>query len=428
MATICNRSPWAVTVRGKTQLYREFPVFQKAAAEAYLASLSAQGVKASLRQLENAFQVLARDKGFPRFCVIFDTLEEAEKTRKKIESERALKVFRDYGAATRVTAAELLERYIREVCPSHKGGESEIYRLRRMLRDEAFLFKPLAQLCTEDLQDFITDRLTEVAPSTVDRDLDVLRQALYYASDVWKVAPSESPFTGLRRPKYFNERDRRLVGNELDRILLAARLGDNPWYEPIILLALETAMRRSEMLGLRWEHVDFDAPALLLPVTKNGRSRKVPLPSFAMAILNDLPRESDRVFPVTANALKLAWSRRILPKAGVEDLHFHDLRHEATSRLAESGLYTLIELQAVTGHRDTRMLLRYSHLCTRKLAEKMDQASAGMVREYVHRGRMRRVVEPFPADMVVSSTRAAKSARPDNVLAFPAGRKTLSRA
>lgn len=428
MATICNRSPWAVTVRGKTQLYREFPVFKKSSAEAYLASLVAQGLKPTLRQLDNAFQVLARDKGFPRFCVTFDTWEEAEKTRKKIESERALKVFRDYGAATRVTAAELLERYIREVCPSHKGGESEIYRLRRMLREEAFLFKALAQLCTEDLQDFITDRLTEVAPSTVDRDLDVLRQALNYASDVWKVAPSESPFTGLRRPKYFNERDRRLVGNELDRILLAARLGDNPWYEPIILLALETAMRRSEILGMRWEHVDFDGRSVLLPVTKNGRSRKVPLSSFAMAILNDLPRESDRVFPVTANALKLAWSRRILPKAGVEDLHFHDLRHEATSRLAESGLYTLIELQAVTGHRDTRMLLRYSHLCTRKLAEKMDQASAGMVREYVHRGRKRRVVEPFPVDMVVSSTRAAKSARSDNVLAFPAGRKTRSRA
>lgn len=428
MATICNRSPWAVTVRGKTQLYREFPVFKKPEAEAYLASLVAQGLKPTLRQLDNAFQVLARDKGFPRFCVTFDTLEEAEKTRKKIESERALKVFRDYGAATRVTAAELLERYIREVCPGHKGGESEIYRLRRMLRDEAFLFKPLAQLCTEDLQDFITDRLSEVAPSTVDRDLDVLRQALNYASDVWKVAPAESPFTGLRRPKYFNERDRRLVGNELDRILMAARLGDNPWYEPIILLALETAMRRSEILGMRWEHVDFDGRSVRLPVTKNGRSRKVPLSTFAMAILNDLPRESERVFPVTANALKLAWSRRILPKAGVEDLHFHDLRHEATSRLAESGLYTLIELQAVTGHRDTRMLLRYSHLCTRKLAEKMDQASAGMVREYVHRGRKRRVLEPFPSDMVVSSTRVAKAARPDNVLAFPVGRKTLSRA
>ncbi len=73
----------------------------------------------------------------------------------------------------------------------------------------------------------------------------------------------------------------------------------------------------------------------------------------------------------------------------VERFHFHDLRHEATSRLAESGLYSLIELQAVTGHRDTRMLLRYSHLCTRRLAEKMDQAKAGLLREYLHRGRKR---------------------------------------
>lgn len=419
MAIIINRSPFAVSVRGNNDLYREFPVFQRKEAQHYCGSLEAQGYKPTLKQLENAFQVKARDKGFPKFCATFDTYLEAEKTKKKLESERALMVFRDYGAATRHTVAQLVERYIEEVCPQHKGGESEIYRLRRLLRVESFMQKNLALLTTEDLQEFITDRLTEVAPSTVDRDLDVLRQALNYAADVWKIAPAENPFVGLRRPKYFNERDRRLKGDEEARILAAARTSDNPYYEPIILLALETAMRRSEILSLQWKNIDFEQRSALLPDTKNGRSRRVPLSSVAMQVLESLPRQGDQVFPVTANALKLAW-RRLLAKEGIDDLHFHDLRHEATSRLAESGLYSFIELQAVTGHRDTRMLLRYSHLCTRKLAEKMDQARVGLVREYLHHGRKRQVIDVFDGHVAPekSVTRNEKRRVACNVLEF----------
>jgi hypothetical protein len=112
MATVINRSPCAVSVRGNTALYREFPVFKRYEAEAYGAELATQGYKPSLKQLDNAFHVLARDKGFPRFCATFDTREEAEKTQKKLESERALMVFRDFAAATKVTAAELVERYV----------------------------------------------------------------------------------------------------------------------------------------------------------------------------------------------------------------------------------------------------------------------------------------------------------------------------
>jgi len=422
MATITNRSPYAVVVRGSAAHYREFPVSHQADARRYQESLRLQGYKASLKQLENSFQVRTRDKGFPDFCATFDTYLEAEKTKKKLESERALSVFRDYGAATRVTVAELVTRYMKEVCPQHKGGESEIYRLKRLLRVEEFMHKPLALLSTEDLQSFITDRLTEVAPSTVDRDLDVLRQALNYAADVWKIAPSESPFIGLRRPKYFNERDRRLKSGEKDRLLMEALRARNPYFEPVILLALETAMRRSEILGLEWGNIDFEQRSALLPDTKNGRSRKVPLSSAAIQILNELPRCGEKMFPLTANAFKLGW-QRIIERSGIEDLHFHDLRHEATSFLAESGLYSLIELQAVTGHRDTRMLLRYSHLCTRKLAEKMDQAKVSLANEYVHRGRRRRVETALePARQVDSRKKATGrgvvSTGRSNVVAF----------
>jgi integrase len=325
MATLENRSPWAVTVTRKPDLYREFRCSELRKAEHYANTLQADGHRVKLQQLENSWQVRARDKGFPKFCATFDSYEEAEKTLKQIEAKRALKVFRDYGAALKHTAAQLMERYMEEVCPSHKGCDVERMRLRRLIRDEEFVDKPLASLCTEDLQDYMTERLTEVAPSTVDREVDLIRQVLRYAADVWKIEPSEDPFDGLRRPKYFNERDRRLKPSEEAAILKAAREDANPYIAPMIEFGLATAMRRGEILSLTWENVDFERRAALLPKTKNGRARTVPLSAKAMEILDAMPRDGEKVFPITANALKIAYFRRVLPASKVQDFHFHDL-------------------------------------------------------------------------------------------------------
>lgn len=116
----------------------------------------------------------------------------------------------------------------RLVAYRHKGGAVEIGRLRKLIRDEDFVDKPLASLSTEDLQDFVYARLEEVAPATVDRELDVLAQVLNYAANVWKIAPSENPLVGLQRPKYFNERKRRLSADEEKKLLNAARADENP--------------------------------------------------------------------------------------------------------------------------------------------------------------------------------------------------------
>jgi len=208
------------------------------------------------------------------------------------------------------------------------------------MRDEPFVDKKLAALATVDLQDFIADRLADVAPATVDRDLDLISQVLRYADDVWKIVPVESPFKGLRRPRYCNERDRRLSADE------------NPYVEPAIVLALETAMRRSELLSLTAADIDVERRAARLRVTKNGRPRRVPLTTRALQVLAALAAEAgdadSHLLPLTANALKIAFFRRVLPASGVADFHFHDLRHEAISRLAESGRFQLLQLQAQT--------------------------------------------------------------------------------
>ncbi|CAJ0707574.1 site-specific integrase [Ralstonia mannitolilytica] len=152
---------------------------------------------------------------------------------------------------------------------------------------------------------------------------------------------------------------------------------------PVMDLALETGMRRGEMLGLRWWQVSFDGRAVQLTDTKNGSPRGVALSLKAIAILKAVQQmaygstvaindpDERPVFPdVTPNALKLAF-KRMLERAGVENFHFHDLRHEATSRFFEKGL-SPVEVASITGHKDTRMLMRYTHLDASKLADKLD--------------------------------------------------------
>jgi integrase len=129
-------------------------------------------------------------------------------------------------------------------------------------------------------------------------------------------------------------------------------------------------MRRGELLALQWKHIDLVKRVAFLPMTKNGESRTVPLSRNAVAVLQGLPRSIDGVvFPITANAVKLAFVRAV-NACKLVDLHFHDLRHTATSRLAEK-LPNIIELSRVTGHKDVRMLSRYYHVTAEALALKI---------------------------------------------------------
>jgi integrase len=122
---------------------------------------------------------------------------------------------------------------------------------------------------------------------------------------------------------------------------------------------------------MHWHHIDLKRRTVFLPLTKNGDSRTVPLSTDAVAVLTALPRGiNGDVFPgVTTEAIKKAFIRAVRG-AGIEDFHFHDLRHEATTRLFEQGL-NIMEVSSITGHRDLQMLRRYTHLRAEDLAKKL---------------------------------------------------------
>ena len=119
-------------------------------------------------------------------------------------------------------------------------------------------------------------------------------------------------------------------------------------------------MRRGEILGLRWTNIDWNKQRALLPITKNGRSRWVPLSPLALEHIDRAPRTADRVFPITDVAFRQTWDR-LRNRARITDLTFHDLRHESISRKFESGM-SIPQVMAISGHRTASQLFRYVQL------------------------------------------------------------------
>jgi integrase len=168
-----------------------------------------------------------------------------------------------------------------------------------------------------------------------------------------------------------------LTVEELERLRTALAKCRNGLLSNVIMFAIHTGMRRGEILSIRWSDINFDASTAHLADTKNGDARTVPLSSSALAALpaTDNHAAGERVFPLSPNAVRLAWER-LKRRAGVNDLHFHDLRHEAISRFFELGL-SIPEVALISGHRDFKMLFRYTHLRPADVAKKLGQGVRG---------------------------------------------------
>ncbi len=327
---------------------------------------------ASFRQRKSGYwQAIIRRENHPQQSKTFALRVDAERWARDIENKMDRGVFVSTVEAESTTLANALERYEREVSRQKKGYEQERYRIRAWaVLDLAK--KSLAGLRGADFAKYRDDRLTLVSPATVRLELALISHVFAIANKEWGI-PVANPVANIRLPRVANARERRLEPAEETALLkeLEAPAGDrsNIWIRPVIVLALETAMRQGELLSLRWENVDLRRRTARLPDTKNGTARDVPLSNRAVAVLEALPRSIDgRVFATTESALKQSWVRAV-KRAEIEGLHFHDLRHEATSRLAEK--LALHELMKVTGHKDTRMLARYYHPRAEDLAKKL---------------------------------------------------------
>jgi len=315
------------------------------------------------------YQVQIRRKGSVPVCRSFHRKADAEEWARYMEAKA------DRGelpTPVKVLDAhkvkDILTRYRDEITPKKRSADTEVYLLDAFLR-EPIANLTLAQITPAHFSTYREKRLKAVKPGTVNRVLSIIKHAFDLAEREWGVPIKSNPLAKLKKLKVNNARTRRLMPDEL-AALEAGVTGRNTYIGPLIRFALATAMRRGEILRLRWEDIDLDKRILFIPVTKNGHARTIPLSSEALEVLDRLEGVREGlVFPFSDNAAKLVW-QRLTDKTGIKDLHFHDLRHEAISRFFERGL-SVPEVALISGHRDFRMLFRYTHLKAEDIAGKL---------------------------------------------------------
>lgn len=373
------------------------------------------------------WQAKIRRDGWPSQSKTFRTRVDAEAWARAVEREMDIGAFIQRNDAERTTFKDAADRYAREVLPSKRGRVQDGHLLNRLV--ERFGRYSLAAITPTLLASYRDERLKLVSNQTVVHELGMISRVFKAAALDWGIAlPQGIPTALVRKPRLSNERTRRLEGDEERLIHDALKVLRQPWLHAAIVLAIETAARQSELLALRWEDVDLTRRVARLRgkgggVTKSGDPyRDVPLSSVAVATLKELPKSIDgKVLPITQNALQLAWKRlcarvrnqhvhaelaRHLARHGLDaeaqdrevravvykkrsplpltvellkkieatdrvmvDLHFHDLRHEGTSRLAD--LLQMHELMKVTGHRTAGIMSRYYHPRAEALAAKL---------------------------------------------------------
>ena len=312
---------------------------------------------ASIRRRNGKYQVQVRQGNYSKarsFTLLSDAKEWAR--NQELEAAGRLYLGRQYQSKN---FAEILSRYSEEITPAKRSAENEMIVIKALQR-ESWTKVDLSHLRTEDLIKFRDKRLKDVKPATLKRQLNIIKHACIVAERDWEWSSPLAILKKLTLPKSPVHIVRRITPTQQESLLIAAKGCRSQYMAPLILFALETAMRRGELLNLTWEDIDLSNSELLIRQTKNGHQRLLPLSPKAVRILDSLLRHnSGRVFPLSAGAVRQSFTRLRL-RAALPDIRFHDLRHEAISRLFEMGL-TVPEIASISGHHSIQSLNTYSH-------------------------------------------------------------------
>ena len=263
---------------------------------------------ATYRKRNGKWQAIVRHKNIGTTSRSFHTKQAATKWVISVEEQIEAGTFGTLRP-THITLGELLERYSCEVTPAKRGATTELRRLQRLIRDPVSGLKA-SQLTSQAIAGFRDRRLLD-GRRTCHYDLILIRHCLKIAMNEWGLMLSSNPVDRVKMPPSSPARNRRLEDGEFERLEEASKQTKNPHIWPIIVFAIETGMRRGEILGLQWEHVDVDRRIVFLPITKNGSSREVPLSTKAALVLARQRQRNDTPSPfhVTPNGFRLAWDR-----------------------------------------------------------------------------------------------------------------------
>ena len=325
---------------------------------------------ATIRKRGSTWHVQVRKRGHSTLTRTFRSKKAADVWARELE--RAT----DLGELSTVTPqkvpmatlGEVLERYQKEITSQKRGAVQEGFLIGVLCR-QSFSKLQMPSVTPSVVSAFRDQRWQKASPATVRRELAFLSHCFEIGRKEWGISVP-NPVKEIRLPNPSRARDRRLAADE-QRALDDALLKGRTWYlKPLVTLAVETAMRRGELLSLEWQNVCLERRTAKLTMTKNGDTRDVPLSAEALAILQDLPIKGRLVFPIKPAAVHQAWDR-MTKKASLANFRFHDLRHEAISRFFERGL-TVAEVAFISGHKDVRMLFRYTHMKAGHVLSRLD--------------------------------------------------------
>ncbi|SOR31355.1 Integrase family protein [Methylorubrum extorquens] len=324
---------------------------------------------ATIRKRGRSWQVQVRHVGFPTRSKSFSSKAAAVAWAQARERDYApTDAPTNRSASDSLTVGELLQRYQTEVTALKRGYASENCRINNMLGHPVATVS-VTNISSRHFAEYRNNRLKKVGADTVRRELTIFRHCFEIAKKEWEISLIKNPLHDIRFPNPGLPREERLPTDGESRLELEIAALRNRHIAAAIKLAIETGMRRGELLSLKWKDVDLVQGTARIHETKNGRPRTIPLTPAAIRELERIERKGERVIPVSANAIHLCWNR-IRTRAGLGGLRFHDLRHEAISRFFELGL-TVPEVALISGHRSLSMLHRYTHLRPENVARKL---------------------------------------------------------
>ncbi|MBT5766232.1 MAG: site-specific integrase [Kordiimonadaceae bacterium] len=323
---------------------------------------------ASIRKLSNKWQVQIRRKGHQSFTKSFTYRKDAETWARIKERELdngGVKVDRSEIRTT--SLADLLLKYRDTIVSRKRSRRIETYLINAFIKHK-FASLSLSAVSPRTFAYYRDERLKVVKPASVCRELAIYRHAFQVAIDEWHYPIDENPLLKVKKPKVMDSRNRRLELGELDTMMDYCKERQLPDLLNVIIMAVKTGMRRAELLRLTKEHFNPETRTLYIPITKSGYPRTIPLTLKAAAIIDSLGLHQG-IYSKSTEGFMSAW-QRLIKRTGIIDLRFHDLRHEAISRFFEMGL-SVPEVALISGHRDYRMLQRYTHLKPEEVALKL---------------------------------------------------------
>ena len=340
-----------------------------------------------IKTASGTWKAIIRKQGWPTTIKTFRTKRDAEDWARGVEDEMVRGVYIRRSVAERLLFSDALDRYGKEVTPTKKISTQtrELRRFAPLIK--AFGSYSLAVISPEMVARYRDHRLAfGLSANTVRLELALIGHLYTTAIREWGVGLVVNPVSLIKKPSPGKARERRLSKSEEQLLMQALEELSNPMLKWIVIIALQTGMRQSEILGLKRNQVDLQRRIIRLFDTKNNETRTIPLSKKVVAPLRQaldnpcIPKNpDDLIFSGQPNrsgerkpyVINSNW-QLLVKKIGLIDFHFHDLRHEAVSRLVEAG-FSDQEVVSISGHKTMQMLKRYTHLRTENLVAKLDQ-------------------------------------------------------